>query len=248
MAIRWKKGEIDSLRKLNKRADRKIRRIAEQYDFNVPFKVRQPSEFQDRTEYNSYIKGINKLLERNAYSFKTNKYGVSLSNYEIDTAKRLIEKRNRVKTKEYNEIKKQIAKTGGVPDFTTTGKVQQRKRQLHVEDVIDDEKFYEFRKREFNINKYRSIQDFQKDIRLLRKQISGESQKENAQQYKENYKKALKATYGDRADDLIKKIDDMKTQDFINYYYSDAYVSISFVYSEEVGEDKQLASLRNIFK
>lgn len=248
MSIRWKKGEIDSLRKLNKRADRKIRRIAEQYDYDVPFQVRQPSEFQSRSDYNTYVKAVNKLLERNSYSFKTNKYGVSLSNYEIDTAKRLIEKRNRVKTKEYNEIRKQIAKTGGIPDFTTTGKIQQRKRQLHVEDVIDNEKFYEFRKREFNINKYRSIQDFQKDIRLLRKQISGESQKENAQRYKENYIKALRSTYGDRVDDVIDKIKEMKTNDFINYYYSDAYVSISFVYSEEVGEDKQLASIRNIFK
>lgn len=248
MAIRWKKGEIDSLRKLNKKADRKIRRISEQYDFDIPFKVKQPSEFQDRSEYNTYIKGVNKLLERNAYSFKTNKYGVSLSNYEIDTAKRLIEKRNRVKTKEYNEIKKQVAKTGGIPDFTTTGRVQQRKRQLRVEDVIDDEKFYEFRKREFNLNKYRTVQDFYTDLALLRKQISGESQRENAQQYKENYKKALQSVYGDRVDDIIEKIDSMKTQEFINFYYSDAYVSISFVYSEEVGEDKQLASIRNIFK
>ena len=47
-------------------------------------------------------KGVNKLLERNAYSFKTNKYGVSLSNYEIDTAKRLIEKRKKVRIIEQN--------------------------------------------------------------------------------------------------------------------------------------------------
>ena len=79
MSIRWKKGEIDSLRKLNKRADRKIRRIAEQYDYDVPFQVRQPSEFQSRSDYNTYVKAVNKLLERNSYSFKTNKYGVSLS-------------------------------------------------------------------------------------------------------------------------------------------------------------------------
>lgn len=248
MSIRWKKGEIDSVRKLNKKAERKINRIREQYDFDVPFKVRQPSEFQDRSEYNSYLKAINHLLERNAYSFRTNKYGLSLSNYEIETAKQLIKKRNKVKEKEYNEIRKQIAKSGGVPDFTTVGRVKQRRRQLRVEEVIDDEKLYEFRHREFNINKYRTIQDFQKDIRLLRKQISGESQEENAQNYKENYIKAIQAVYGQEADEIIQYIQDMSTKDFLSYYYTDAYVSIDFVYSQELEGDKQLSSLRNIFK
>lgn len=248
MAIRWKKGEIDSIRKLNKKAERKIRRISEQYDYDVPFKVRQPLEFQERAEYNRYLKSVNKLLERNSYSFRTNKYGLSLSNYEIETAKRLIEKRNRVKTKEYNEIKKQIAKTGGIPDFTTEGRIKQRKKQLHVEDVISDEKFYEFRKREFNIDKYRSIYDFQADIRLLRKQITGESQKENAQQYKENYIKALQTMYENNLSDLVNKIESMDLKEFMNYYYSDAYVSIDFIYNPESEEDKQYATLRNIFK
>ena len=248
MAIRWKKGEIDSIRKLNKKAERKISRIREQYDFDVPFKVQQPSEFQDRNEYNSYIKSVNYLLDRKTYSFRTNKYGVSLSNYEIETAKQLIEKRNKVKEKEYNEIKRQIAKSGGVTDFTTVGRVKQRKRQLRVEEVIDNEKLYEFRHREFNINKYRSIKDFQADIRSLRKQISGESQQENAQQYKENYIKAIKAVYGGEADEIIVKIQEMSTKQFLNYYYTDAYVSIDFVYSEELEGDKQISSLRNIFK
>lgn len=248
MAIRWKKGEIDSVRKLNKKAERKINRIREQYDFDVPFKVRQPSEFQDRNEYNSYIKSVNYLLDRKNYSFKTNKYGLSLSNFEIETAKQLIEKRNKVKEKEYNEIKRQIAKSGGVPDFTTVGRVKQRKRKLRVEEVIDNEKLYEFRHREFDINKYRSIYDFQADIRRLRKQISGESQQENAQQYKENYIKAIQAVYGQEADDIIAKIEEMSTKNFLNYYYTDAYVSIDFVYSQETSEDRQLVSLRNIFK
>lgn len=227
------------LNNINRRL-KNLMKKAEKAELDINLPTRNISSFNTRKEFNKYISQANKILKSPNYQLTTNKYGFTYSKSDKDLLEKSLKERNIIRKKQWDAIKNVPISTAGITFDITIEKMSQ---------MAKDSKYESFNPRHRDIKKIKSRAEFEKYINILKKEASGEYYSEQNKKFKENYIKSLNTVWGadNKISDIIEKIKNMSDAEFMKYYYSDDYVSPSFIYMTFLDEDKRYATVVNTF-
>lgn len=179
--------------------------------------IRTIKDFNDRNEFNKYIRSIERFNKENR--FVENKYGVVFNRNDIDKANKLIDKQNKQR--------KQLASTVGLSNLKETkGGIVTNVSVKNALSVLKDDRggFFE-PVHHINIDSYRYQKQLDKRISNLRKNTKKENYK--IKTLRNNYKTAIEEQIKGgnitrkQGKQLLKYIKSLSDNDLIKWFYSE---------------------------
>lgn len=177
--------------------------------------IRTIKDFNDRKEFNKYIRSIERFNKENR--FVENKYGVVFNRNDIEKANKLIDKQNKQR--------KQLASAVGLSNLKETkGGIVTNVSVKNALSVLKDDRggFFE-PVRHVNIDSYRYQKQLDKRITSLTKNTKKENYK--IKTLRNNYKTAIEEQVKGgnitkkQAKQLLKYMKSMSDNDFIKWFY-----------------------------
>nr|DAD72321.1 MAG TPA: terminal protein [Podoviridae sp. ctC8s18] len=191
--IRWRKKDIERVRKTAQRFNAKITRLEKknpEFSRFYPERIstKELQSIPTRKEFNRIIKGYEKFLEKGSEKLRFSEKGYGLTDWEIKETQQNVRRVNR-----QNAIKKERIKPS--TEKGTMGLVEKNNLKSYSTN-FDKRTFEEFRKFE----------------RFLEKNLSSKYRNEKANLYKQNYINAIDQNlgnhpYGKILKDLINELD-----------------------------------------
>lgn len=209
----------------------KARRVKEQHNINFlsenPDLKLKPLEQMSRSEFNTFKEQSKLMTKRGVPRFSYEKINdqVSVSRSEMMRLKYNENLANKQAAKRYNEIKDKPFYEDGESEGVVGEYIETMKNPdipgISAPHVADDD---EMRSREYVRNKIQQLENYtNQQVRSDRNELM-----------KENYINELKTAFNSDADDLINKIENMPTEDFIELYSMSGDMSFSFFYIEDL--------------
>ena len=195
---------INEVRELNKKLSKKKSNIKQRHGFEIDIAridVNAPAG-----ERRKQINEVKRFLNPNNQNFQyvKNQHGVSFPKAEVNKAKRLNDRANRIKKREQKRI--------GNMDFILEGKVLGKVKDVKTAQHL----LNEFTPLKFDINMFRSLEGFRKNLEQKIDRYEGDFITRQRESYKDNYIRALKDVFGDSSElrPLIQHIRSMNTHQF----------------------------------
>jgi hypothetical protein len=227
----------EELRRINKRANDKVRRIRKNYNMALDITIKRVSDFQNVREYNQYMNQMKSFLNphNTEYQFvKSKQSGQVMRKKEYNELQRTLKRADRIRQEDVKRNRNKKYKHGGKETEMTVGE---------QEKLMGDVRFKEAKhkiKNQFHTEK--DPMKFQEWLKDVEEEFGGNYRDKRRQSYKDRYIKGLDNIFGDEAKPLIKHIENMPLGEFMDVYYSNTVGNISYIY---LPADRR-AKLRNI--
>lgn len=198
--------------------------------------IRTIKDFNDRKEFNKYLRSIEKFNKENR--FIENKYGVVFNRNKIEKANKLIDKQNKQR--------KQLSKSVGLSKLNETkGGVVTPISVKNARSTLRDDRggFFE-PVHHVNIQSYRYPKQLDKRIKNLKKNTKKENQK--IKTLRSNYKKAIEEQIRGgnitkkEGKQLIKDINSLSDKQLLQWFYQERkavsvfnYIDMSREYTKD---------------
>lgn len=197
-----------------KRTATKAQNIGQDVVFND---IRTIKDFNDRKEFNKYLKSIEKFNKENRYI--QNQYGVVFNRNEIEKANKLIDKQNKQR--------KQLSKSVGLSKLNETkgGVVTPVSVKNAMSTLRDDRGGFFESIHHVNIDSYRYPKQLDKRIESLKRNTKKENQK--IKSLRSNYKTAIDEQIRGgnitkkEGKQLIKDIKSLSDEQLIQWFYQE---------------------------
>lgn len=188
--------------------------------------IRSIKDFNDRKEFNKYLKSIERFNKENRYI--ENQYGVVFNRNKIEKANKLIDKQNKQR--------KQLSKSVGLVKLNETkGGIITPISVKNARSTLKDDRggFFES-VHHVNINSYRYPKQLDKRIESLKRNTKKENQK--IKNLKSNYKTAIEEQIRGgnitkkEGKQLIKDIKSLSDKELIQWFYQERKAVAVFNY------------------
>lgn len=179
--------------------------------------IRSIKDFDDRKDFNKYLKSIEKFNKENRYV--ENKYGVVFNRNKIEKANKLIDKQNKQR--------KQLSKSVGLTNLNETkGGIVTSVSVKNARSTLKDDRggFFES-VHHVNINSYRYPKQLDKRIESLKRNTKKENQK--IKNLRSNYKTAIEEQIRGgnitkkEGKKLIRDIKSLSDKQLIQWFYQE---------------------------
>lgn len=206
-----------------KRTATKAQNMGQDVVFND---VRSIKDFNDRKEFNKYLKSIERFNKENRYI--ENQYGVVFNRNDIEKANKLIDKQNRQR--------RSLARSVGLTKLKETkGGILTGVSVKNALSVLKDDRGGFFEPiHHVNIQSYRYTKQLDKRIDSLKENTSKKNKKINT--LRKNYKKAIKEQIKgkniteEEGNKIIEDIKSLSNKDLIKWFYQERKAIDSFKY------------------
>lgn len=215
-----------------KRTATKAQNMGQDVVFND---IRTIKDFNDRKEFNKYLRSIERFNKENRYI--QNQYGVVFNRKDIEKANKLIDKQNRQT--------RSLARSIGLNTLKETkGGILTGVSVKNALSVLKDDRGGFFEPiHHVNIQSYRYTKQLDKRIKSLKENISKKNKKINT--LRKNYKKAIKEQIKgkniaeEEGNQIIEDIKSLSDKELIKWFYQERkavdtfkYLDISREYTE----------------
>lgn len=228
--------DITRLKKLQTSVNRKQKRLKKVYDVSIDIEKKDITDFSSRKEFNKYMQELENFTDRKNYRYVKNEHGLVVSRETYNELKSQVNKINKENKKRLKRYENKNFKSRGKD---TEEKVKDRK-------LMGDTRYNEFKPKKFNFNRFRNKQELEDYEESLKKRTNEKYWDKKAKQYKENYIKGLENVFGKMGKKLISRVKKMKTEDFLEMYYTEDIANIDFMY-EFMDVIAKLHELETIF-
>lgn len=206
-----------------KRTATKAQNMGQDVVFND---VRSIKDFNDRKEFNKYLKSIERFNKENRYI--ENQYGVVFNRNDLERANKLIDKQNRQR--------RTLARSVGLTKLKETkGGILTGVSVKNALSVLKDDRGGFFEPiHHVNIQSYRYTKQLDKRIESLKENTSKKNKKINT--LRKNYKKAIKEQIKgkniteEEGNQIIEDIKSLSNKDLIKWFYQERKAIDSFKY------------------
>lgn len=188
--------------------------------------IRTIKDFNDRNEFNKYLKSIERFNKENRYI--ENQYGVVFNRNDLERANKLIDKQNRQR--------RSLARSVGLTKLKETkGGILTGVSVKNALSVLKDDRGGFFEPiHHVNIQSYRYTKQLDKRIESLKENTSKKNKKINT--LRKNYKKAIKEQIKgkniteEEGNQIIEDIKSLSNKDLIKWFYQERKAIDSFKY------------------
>lgn len=188
--------------------------------------IRTIKDFNDRKEFNKYLKSIERFNKENRYI--ENQYGVVFNRNDLEKANKLIDKQNRQR--------RSLARSVGLTKLKETkGGILTGVSVKNTLSVLKDDRGGFFEPiHHVNIQSYRYTKQLDKRIESLKENTSKKNKKINT--LRKNYKKAIKEQIKgkniteEEGNRIIEDIKSLSNKDLIKWFYQERKAIDSFKY------------------
>lgn len=206
-----------------KRTATKAQNMGQDVVFND---IRSIKDFNERNEFNKYLKSIEKFNKENRYI--ENQYGVVFNRNDLEKANKLIDKQNRQR--------RSLARSVGLTKLKETkGGILTGVSVKNALSVLKDDRGGFFEPiHHVNIQSYRYTKQLDKRIESLKENTSKKNKKINT--LRKNYKKAIKEQIKgkniteEEGNQIIEDIKSLSNKDLIKWFYQERKAIDSFKY------------------
>lgn len=206
-----------------KRTATKAQNMGQDVVFND---IRSIKDFNDRKEFNKYLKSIEKFNKENRYI--ENQYGIVFNRNDLEKANELIDKQNRQR--------RTLARSVGLTKLKETkGGILTGVSVKNALSVLKDDRGGFFEPiHHVNIQSYRYTKQLDKRIESLKENTSKKNKKINT--LRKNYKKAIKEQIKgkniteEEGNQIIEDIKSLSNKDLIKWFYQERKAIDSFKY------------------
>lgn len=242
--IRIRRKDRELINRLNQRVRSKIYYLEKTYNVSVDVEIRNIQSFKTRAEFNRYVEQMERFTRRNANQFDviTSK-GVRISGIEFNRARRLIQRVNIAKSKEFSKYKDQPFTFMGKPMKDRRGKTLTVGNQWFG---MGDQRFQFYKPIELNFDWFESKADFQRWLRNTQKAYRGDFIRRGNTVFKNNYIVALENIFGSQASDIVEHLLKMDESEIVAKGLSENYANINFIY-DPVDAKQKLQILRKVW-
>lgn len=221
-----------------KRTATKAQNMGQDVVFND---IRSIKDFNDRKEFNKYLRSIKRFNKENRYI--QNQYGVVFNRNDIEKANKLIDKQNKQK--------KKLIRTVGLNKLKETkGGILTGVSVSHVLSVLKDDRggFFE-PVHHVNIQSYRYPKQLDNRIESLKENTKKKSKK--IRTLRKNYKKAISEQIEgmniteEEGKQILKDINSLSDSDLIKWFYQERKAVDTFKYldlSREYTENQKFVN------
>lgn len=221
-----------------KRTATKAQNIGQDVVFND---IRSIKDFNDRKEFNKYLRSIKRFNKENRYV--QNQYGVVFNRNDIEKANKLIDKQNRQR--------RSLARSVGLNTLKETkGGILTGVSVKNALSVLKDDRGGFFEPiHHVNIQSYRYNKQLDKRIESLKENTSKKNKKINT--LRKNYKKAIKEQIKgkniteEEGNQIIEDIKSLSDKDLIKWFYQERKAIDTFKYldlSREYTENQKFVN------
>ena len=221
-----------------KRTATKAQNMGQDVVFND---IRTIKDFNDRKEFNKYLKSIEKFNKENRYI--ENQYGVVFNRNDIEKANKLVDKQNKQR--------KKLARSVGLTKLKETkGGILTGVSVKNALSVLKDDRGGFFEPiHHVNIQSYRYNKQLDKRIESLKENTSKKNKKINM--LRKNYKKAIKEQIKgkniteEEGNQIIEDIKSLSDKDLIKWFYQERKAIDTFKYldlSREYTENQKFVN------
>lgn len=206
-----------------KRTATKAQNMGQDVVFND---IRSIKDFNDRKEFNKYLKSIERFNKENRYI--ENQYGIVFNRNDLEKANKLIDKQNRQRIS--------LARSVGLTKLKETkGGILTGVSVKNALSVLKDDRGGFFEPiHHVNIQSYRYTKQLDKRIESLKENTSKKNKKINT--LRKNYKKAIKEQIKgkniteEEGNQIIEDIKSLSNKDLIKWFYQERKAIDSFKY------------------
>lgn len=188
--------------------------------------IRTIKDFNDRKEFNKYLRDIEKFNKENRYI--ENRYGVVFNRNDVEKANKLIDKQNRQR--------KSLSKSIGLEKLKETkGGISTNVTVNNTLSVLKDDRGGFFKPiHHVNIQSYRYPKQLDKRIESLKENTSKKNKKIGI--LRKNYKKAIKEQIKGRniteeeGKQILEDLKSLSDSDLVKWFYQERKAVDSFKY------------------
>lgn len=221
-----------------KRTATKAQNMGQDVVFND---IRTIKDFNDRKEFNKYLKSIEKFNKENRYL--KNQYGVVFNRNDIEKANKLIDKQNRQR--------KSLSRSVGLEKLKETkGGISTNVSVKNALSVLKDDRGGFFKPiHHVNIQSYRYPNQLEKRIDNLKRNTSKKNKKIST--LRKNYKKAIKEQIKGRniteeeGKQILEDLKSLSDSDLVKWFYQERKAIDTFKYldlSREYTENQKFVN------
>jgi hypothetical protein len=221
-----------------KRTATKAQNMGQDVVFND---IRSIKDFNDRKEFNKYLKSIERFNSENRYI--ENQYGVVFNRNDLEKANKLIDKQNRQR--------RSLARSVGLTKLKETkGGISTGVSVKNALSVLKDDRGGFFEPiHHVNIQSYRYNKQLDKRIESLKENTSKKNKK--IKTLRKNYKKAIKEQIKgkniteEEGNQIIEDIKSLTDKDLVKWFYQERKAIDSFKYldlSREYTENQKFVN------
>ena len=221
-----------------KRTATKAQNMGQDVVFND---IRSIKDFNDRKEFNKYLKSIERFNRENRYI--ENQYGVVFNRNDIEKANKLIDKQNRQR--------RALSRSIGLTKLKETkGGISTGVSVKNALSVLKDDRGGFFEPiHHVNIKSYRYPKQLDKRIESLKENTSKKNKKINT--LRKNYKKAIKEQIKgkniteEEGNQIIEDIKSLTDKDLVKWFYQERKAIDTFKYldlSREYTENQKFVN------
>ena len=203
--------------------------------------IRTIKDFNDRKEFNKYLKSIERFNSENRYI--ENQYGVVFNRNDLEKANKLIDKQNRQR--------RSLARSVGLNTLKETkGGILTGASVKNALSVLKDDRGGFFEPiHHVNIQTYRYNKQLDKRIESLKENTAKKNKKINT--LRKNYKKAIKEQIkgknitGEEGKQIIEDIKSLSDNDLVKWFYQERKAIDTFKYldlSREYTENQKFVN------
>ena len=203
--------------------------------------IRSIKDFNDRKEFNKYLKSIERFNKENRYI--ENQYGVVFNRNDLEKANKLIDKQNRQR--------RSLARSVGLNTLKETkGGILTGVSVKNALSVLKDDRGGFFEPiHHVNIQSYRYNKQLDKRIESLKENTSKKNKKINT--LRKNYKKAIKEQIKgmniteEEGNQIIEDIKSLSDKDLVKWFYQERKAIDTFKYldlSREYTENQKFVN------
>lgn len=223
--IRWKDGEIQSLKELTADFNRKVKAARVKYPelkhvqpkSYSPNKLQSIGESRGREALQREINKMKRYMKEGAERPVILDTGAATTEFQLEENKRNVQNINQYR----RNIAKKV-KEGASPERGTAARAH---RDIHDRLMKDKSAIV-------------SSGKFQAYTEHLEEMLENYRTGYYDELYKENYLKAVEANYGKNSP-LYKTVEAMRAEDLVNMYYKDIITTIDFVYQADDADARQ---------
>lgn len=203
--------------------------------------IRSIKDFNDRKEFNKYLKSIERFNKENRYI--ENRYGVVFNRNDIEKANKLIDKQNRQR--------KSLSRSVGLEKLKETkGGISTNVSVKNALSVLKDDRGGFFKPiHHVNIQSYRYPKQLEKRIDSLKENTSKKNKKIST--LRKNYKKAIKEQIKGRniteeeGKQILEDLKSLSDSDLVKWFYQERKAIDTFKYldlSREYTENQKFVN------
>lgn len=214
--------------RINRNIKAKERRLRAK-GYNVRLPVKTKNQFTTKEQVENYLEKQKEVAKTHYYYNKRTRELIPAEKYT--ELQNMLRDRNAIVKKRYGKVLEEEFTHGGEGKGVTVGAVSRSLSSLR----LGNTKYDAIRERNYSLEDIKSEEQLDRTLMNLREQVEESYWEKKDKTFKENYIASLSTVWGDdpMIDELTKKLEDMPLDEFMNHYYRDDLVGITYNYSRD---------------